>query len=484
MINLGVSAIWVLGITNAFNLIDNMDGLSAGIALISSLYLAIVYLSQHALGNVTVLLILGGALGGFLLFNFYPASIFMGDAGSLFIGFLVASACLLNVTHLSGVSAFLFLPVLILTVPIFDTFFVSVTRRLRGQPISQGGIDHTSHRLVRLGFHERTAVLALYLLSATAGGVAFIIHVSPSQHSVFFLALWFLLLTLFGIHLFQGQQKFGEVTADRSIGIVRRLMDSDSLVFLLDPFILSISYYAAFYFRFVGSVPSGDMALFLRSWPIIVVTKFLCLWAFQIYRRSWWRGNRRDIYLLLQALMLGEILSVIIFVGLARFVGYSRGIVLLDAVISAVLLVVVRQSHTIFRDFTNKFKDPPSTGRRIFLLGTSCWAELTLHFLSDHNIQCLGLIDLNHGSDLGKRIWGLPVLGHFSDLAKLVREYDVREIVLAENEVVPDCEERIHLVCDELQVTLLRIGLQLATSDGRKDVPHFGSTQAFPTHSD
>ena len=148
------------------------------------------------------------------------------------------------------------------------------------------------------------------------------------------------ILTLFGIHLFQGQQKFGEVTADRSIGIVRRLMDSDSLVFLLDPFILSISYYAAFYFRFVGSVPSGDMALFLRSWPIIVVTKFLCLWASK-FIDVLGGGEIADIYLLLQALMLGEILSVIIFVGLARFVGYSRGIVLLDAVISAVLLVVV-----------------------------------------------------------------------------------------------------------------------------------------------
>ena len=138
-LNMAVSLLWIVGITNAFNLLDNMDGLAAGVALISALYLAYFYASSGSRENAILVILIAGAVAGFLIFNLNPARIFMGDCGSLFIGFLLGTSSQLEVTHVVGVPAFALAPVVVLAIPIFDTFFVSVTRRLRGQAVSRAG---------------------------------------------------------------------------------------------------------------------------------------------------------------------------------------------------------------------------------------------------------------------------------------------------------------------------------------------------------
>ena len=457
--NLILSSIWIIGITNAFNLLDNMDGLSAGIALIATVYLAVIYLSCGSMENVIVLAVLAGVVSGFLLFNFNPARIFMGDAGSLFIGFLVATVSLLDVTHLSSISAFLFVPVLVLTIPIFDTFFVSVTRRLRGQPISKGGTDHSSHRLVRLGLNERSGVLVLYGLSAASGAIALGLRYFSPPHRIGLIALWFLFLILFGIHLFQAQQGQGAYTNGVSTGLAQRVLNRDTLAILLDPTILSVSYYSAFFFRLTGKVSTEDLSLFFHSWPIILGIKFLCLWSFGIYRRSWWRGSRQDLYRLFEALLLGELLSVVALVGVERFAGYSRAVFALDAVISSLLVMFARQSSLIFRDFVRRLQKSHEPVHKVFVLGTSQRAEVVLRFLGSYQIKCLGLIDLNHGSDLGRQVWGVRVVGHLEDLPRLAKQQGVQEIVLPENEPTSDSEEHVWSVCQAGNLKLLRLGL-------------------------
>jgi len=155
-LNTFVSVFWIVGITNAFNLLDNMDGLSAGIALISSLFIGIITLldlaSGPANGQLFVLAMFMGALLGFLLYNFQPASIFMGDSGSLFIGFMLAGMSIhQRVFHSGHLLPIIMVPVLILFVPILDTGFVSVMRTIFGRSVAQGGKDHSSHRLVTGG---------------------------------------------------------------------------------------------------------------------------------------------------------------------------------------------------------------------------------------------------------------------------------------------------------------------------------------------
>jgi UDP-GlcNAc:undecaprenyl-phosphate GlcNAc-1-phosphate transferase len=203
LLSLGFSLLWIVGITNAFNLLDNIDGLCAGTAVIASFFLIILCLAGGAHDCAIVMSVAAGSMAGFLLFNFHPARIFMGDSGSLFIGFLIAMGSLLQTPRLSR--ALVITPIILLAVPILDTLLVSVSRRLRGQPITQGGTDHTSHRLVRLGMTESSAVLLLYAITALSGGLALVTWRLTYSRALAASCVWFFLLLLFGIQLFKSR---------------------------------------------------------------------------------------------------------------------------------------------------------------------------------------------------------------------------------------------------------------------------------------
>ncbi|MFQ5694166.1 MAG: MraY family glycosyltransferase, partial [Nitrospinota bacterium] len=173
-ISIPLTVLWIVGITNAFNLIDNMDGLSAGIAVIASGILFAYSIRNNEVFIALVCLALAGGALGFLFYNFNPARIFMGDSGSMFIGYLVSVLAIIGTAnHVSNLVATLIVPTTVLGVPIFDAAFVALLRPLRRQAISQGGRDHTSHRLVTLGLSERRAVLLIYAVSIGFGLVAF-----------------------------------------------------------------------------------------------------------------------------------------------------------------------------------------------------------------------------------------------------------------------------------------------------------------------
>ena len=166
-----VTLLWLFGITNAFNLLDNMDGLSAGVAFVASLVLLI---NAWSLGEFFISLLLVAFMGcllGFLVFNFNPASVFLGDCGSLFIGYVLASLTLLEryVTHASSTLFPILMPVMVCAVPLVDTATVMFIRLWERRPIYVGDARHLSHRLVSLGFHQRSAVLILYLLTFSLG---------------------------------------------------------------------------------------------------------------------------------------------------------------------------------------------------------------------------------------------------------------------------------------------------------------------------
>ncbi len=170
-LNVVLSLLWVVGITNAFNLLDNMDGLSAGVAFAACL---VLLLNAWLLGEFfisLVLVALMGSLLGFLVYNWHPASIFLGDCGSLFIGFTLASLTLLQrfVSHASSTYFPVLMPVLVLALPILDTATVVVIRWREGRPIYVGDSRHLSHRLVSLGMRPPLAVATIYLMSLGIG---------------------------------------------------------------------------------------------------------------------------------------------------------------------------------------------------------------------------------------------------------------------------------------------------------------------------
>lgn len=174
------STFWIAGITNAFNYIDNMDGLAAGLAVIAGIFFAIIAMLSGQTALVCFSLILSGTCLGFLVFNFNPASIFMGDVGSYFIGYILAIIGLnlylpqlwITATELQvgGVQLFSFIiPILVLGIPIFDTIMVTILRPLSRRKIVQAGKDHCSHRLVNIGLSPRRTVIFLYFVAAILG---------------------------------------------------------------------------------------------------------------------------------------------------------------------------------------------------------------------------------------------------------------------------------------------------------------------------
>jgi UDP-GlcNAc:undecaprenyl-phosphate GlcNAc-1-phosphate transferase len=463
-VNIVVSLLWLVGITNAFNLLDNMDGLSAGIALISAGYLAVFFAIGGYRDQAVIVALSAGAIAGFLVFNFSPARIFMGDSGSLFIGFVLGATSILDVTHVAGVPVFVLAPVTVLAIPIFDTLFVSVTRRLRGQAISEGGTDHSSHRLVRLGLRERRAVLLLYALSAGSGAVALLTRHSSSAGAPGLIGFWFFLL-LFGVYLFQDELKHDALASNATKPLLRRLLSRDMLVFFLDPLAMALSYYLAYSLRFGGRIPVADSALLLRSLPIVVAVKVLGLYICRAFRHSWWRGSISDLYRLGSATLIGEVTSVLVLTGLYRFDGFSRTVFLLDALITLALLLIIRRSFAFFRDTIYTCRGVLPAQRRVFILGTSTHAELTLRFLRDQSIECAGFIDTNGGADLRRYVFGRPVLGRLDDLVWLSKRHEIFEVVL------PDCEQILfpgvdfESFCQRRQLRLTKLGLY----EDRKD---------------
>lgn len=172
VLNWVITVIWVVGLTNAINFLDNMDGLSGGIVAIASAFFLLIAIQngQYLVGALSAALL--GASVGFLVYNFNPASIFMGDTGSLFLGFMLA-ALGIKLRFPNNTDAVTWMvPVMVLGVPIFDTTLVVVSRLRRGLHPVTPGKDHSSHRLVRLGFTHREAVMVLYLVGGMLGMLA------------------------------------------------------------------------------------------------------------------------------------------------------------------------------------------------------------------------------------------------------------------------------------------------------------------------
>ena len=198
---------WIIGMTNAFNLIDNMNGLCCGVAVISSLFFGLISFVNGQIELGYIFFVFMGAGLGYLPHNFPRARIFMGDGGSLFIGFVIAGLSIVGSWGTAAgwtstrVKLSLAIPILVLIYPIFDTALVTVTRFLRHRPISLGGKDHSSHRLVRMGLQPSDAVLLIYSFSSFAGFCALFLTMIHYEQALLMLAFLIFFIILVGWRL-------------------------------------------------------------------------------------------------------------------------------------------------------------------------------------------------------------------------------------------------------------------------------------------
>lgn len=199
VISIFVTLLWIIGITNATNLLDNMDGISAGTSAVALLAASVIGSLLYPDDPMAAFsMIAAGAAAGFLIFNFAPAKIYMGDSGSLSLGMMVALSVLFASKERSSGWETVFLAALVCWVPIFDTTLVTVARLLEGRPVALGGRDHITHRLFGLGFTERHVAVTLWSVTILTGVWAITVWLGRAQFSGFIFGAWILVTVCLG----------------------------------------------------------------------------------------------------------------------------------------------------------------------------------------------------------------------------------------------------------------------------------------------
>ena len=466
------SVFWIVGITNAFNLLDNMDGLSAGVALISLLFLAVITILNlgGVSGNGQLLLIalFMGALLGFLLYNFHPASIFMGDSGSLFIGFLLAGlttrARVFHSTHLLPI---IMVPVLILFIPILDTGFVSVMRTIFGRSIARGGRDHSSHRLVAIGLPERQAVLTLYAFSFFGGTVALVGALYQTRYFISLLGVFLLVSLLFWIYLAKVRVYPEEdktlIEKSKTLTTVwidftyrRRIFEV-----LLDVWLVSFAYWLSYFLRFEGIAYLSNFPFFLKTLPIALGSVMVSYFTFGIYRGFWRYTSVADAITYLKAVTIGVVLCILIILFVYRFQEYSRTVFVIYWGIALFLLAGSRLSFRLIAEALRR--NSKAAGRRILIYGAGDKGEFALREIL--NNQKLGLTPVGFiDDDLRKRrrkIQGYKVLGGRDDLATMVKKYEITEVIVASDKIHADNLKVACAVCEDLGIAVRNLELSI-----------------------
>ena len=465
--NLFISIIWIVGLTNAFNLLDNMDGLSAGIAFIAALFLFLIhYLNPSISSAVGPVLLMSaiylGAILGFLIYNFNPASIFMGDSGSLFIGFLLGSITLIsNPGKTVGASAsqilsVIAIPILIVFIPILDTGFVSFMRKLSNRSISQGGRDHSSHRMVAIGFSERKAVLILYAFSVISGLIALGIGRFSMGTSLIVIIFYLLLVLFFWIHLARVKVYPEEsilTKADRGgftpilieITYKKRLLEV-----LLDSVLITVAYYTAYLLRFEGVIgPNFDF--FLRSLPIMIASQIFWFYVMGIYRGVWESTSLRDLTDYIKAITGGTVMPMLVLLFVYRFYSFSRAVFVIYWVLMLLLLSLSRLSFRLLQEGVTKRRQE---GKPTLIYGAGMGGQMAMREIEtnrDLGLALVGFIDDNPRKQKGK-IMGYPVFGGQEGLERIIKKHNIQEIIVSFKQNGEERRKEVKNLCRQLGV--------------------------------
>lgn len=469
-INQAITVVWLVGVTNAMNLLDNIDGLSSGIGVIAALFMAYFFYASGHVGDAVMLATFAGALLGFLVYNFNPASIFMGDSGSLFIGYFLGGAALYHPggTGQNRLFSMLAAPVLILAIPILDTTLVTITRKLHGRPISQGGRDHTSHRLVALGLSERGATVTLYLMAVVAGLIGVVAWKAPVAVSAGIVPL-FLIATLFVTSYLGRVKVYAPVTNEAAVdgrAVVPTMVNFNYkrriVEVMLDFAIIVLAAYSAFLLRFDGQLPEPEWTQFRKAMPIVVSVQITAFLAMRMYGGAWRYTSLADVRRMFASCFVGMIGTVAaIALAFGGLEGFSRGAFVVQGLLLFLGVGSTRVAFRIMRDYFVSRRDQQKK-TRVLIYGAGDAGELLLREL--RNNDALGLHPVGFVDDdprkVGDVIHGLKV---FSSQAmdKVVRDLAIREVLLSTARVEEERFATVDRLCADMEVKLRRARFEL-----------------------
>src|SRR5438094_3177207 len=477
-VNMVITIFWLIGITNAINLLDNMDGLATGVAAIASCFLTVSFVSVKQPAEAVMMAVFTAALLGFLVYNSHPASIFMGDSGSMFIGFFLASAALVNVSggRSRSLASVLAVPILVLFIPIFDTTFVTILRKLSGRAASQGGRDHTSHRLVALGMSERRAVWLLYGLAGLSGLLAIMVRSIKADVSIALVAGFTLALTLLGVYL-AGVKGYDEVEQAVAAGekpfaflvdfsYKRRIFEV-----LLDIVLIMLAYWAAYAVKFGPFSNSPAWRLFLRTLPVLVVVRLAAFLFFGVYRGIWRYTSIDDLMSFAKAVAAGSIVSMLIILFKLRFQGFSRAVFLIDALVMLMLLAGSRMAFRLFRQVLPVAND--GAGRRVLIYGAGDAGELLLReLINNRDLRCspVGFMD-DDPMKQGKVIHGYRVFGGNGLLKKVIDQQRVEQVLISTPRLSAERTSEILRECEAQNIEVKRMSIRIEDLDDTRLPP-------------
>ncbi|MBI3318202.1 MAG: hypothetical protein HYZ90_03520 [Candidatus Omnitrophica bacterium] len=458
---------WLVLVINAFNLMDNMDGLSAGIGAIAA-SLCAWHAFQSGEGTTAVVSAsLIGATLGFLRYNLPPAKIFMGDTGSQVLGLGLGTLALMGAgNHSTRLLGILAMPTLLLAVPIFDTCFVTLQRILHGRHPFQGGTDHLSHRLGILGLTTRQVVFALYALSAAFGVVSVLL---ASQKPLAIMGVWLLavgVLLLVGAYLARVRVYAGAAHTPSTPTVTwietmllhkRRILEVG-----LDFILICGSYVTAFTLRFEANITGDLELLILKSLPWLISIKMLCFFFCGLYRGVWRYTSLADLVNIFRAVTLGSIFSAITLLYLWRFEGYSRAVFIIDGLILFVALSGARIAERLLNEWVTASLHGSVP---VLIVGAGDTGELLLRQLrldAEPKRRVVCFLD-DDPAKLGGRIHGVPIVGTRRDVGTVVQRHRVREIHIAMRTPPSDLIQQIQGYCEENGISWRLV--KAATSD-------------------
>jgi UDP-GlcNAc:undecaprenyl-phosphate GlcNAc-1-phosphate transferase len=427
--------LWLIGTSNAFNLIDGLDGLATGIGMVSTLAVAVTAILHNNMPLAGSALALGGALGGFLVYNFHPASIFMGDAGALPVGFLLGIFALQagSISTNSRLTVFVF-PLLVMLVPILDTSIVSATRLAIGRPISRRGLDHTHHRLLSLGLPDRSVAIVCWVVALLAASCAVAATMAP--HAYLVLSLPFVLLPPALIALFMMDLTFDNRPPGVAYGTVPRVARLILHVGYklrvveasLDVLLIAAAYCGAFLIRLDFAIPPRLTDSLVRSLPWVLAATYPAFVVTGVYRGMWrYTGLADAVRFANGALAAGVCVRLLSLFAPLLFTGSTT---LIFTILLFNLLVASRMSFRLLRKASARLAIPIT---RVLIVGAGrLGAAAGKHLDGGHDRQvCLiGFVDddvFKHG----KLVAGSPVMGSLHDLDRIYQNASFNQIVIA-----------------------------------------------------
>ena len=466
-----LSIAWIVGVTNAFNIIDGLDGLSAGLAFISAICMAAVFglVGQPAMAGVS--LVLGGALAGFLPYNLHPAKLFLGDTGATAIGFCLAVFALRGGSTLSSGFAAL-VPVFILGLPIADTLIAMVRRVVHRVEYQRGGLfvadrNHIHHRLLALGLDHARAVFLLYCAGLVLAAAALLsIFVTMREAATMVTAL--LLAGVVGVQRL-GYDEFAFIRR----GTVLRVYDIPAVkrgffIVFVDIALAFVAAYLSLGLKMDVWSPSQVSGAVLEIATMLApITVVVFSWR-RMYKGSWRVAGLHDLTKVAVAVAIATPIGGFVLVAFAR-APYPASLFAIYGTITLVLTVTIRSSYVILENWKLRASH---RGVPILVYGAGRRGVAAVHELFQNQaagLRPVGFID-DDPEKRGRIVNGIPVLGAARDVERLLEVSRAQGVLLSTPRIASDRVDQCVAVCRAWAIGVFRLDLSVRHFDSVGDL--------------